>query len=136
MLGWYLYFIFACRTELFDNLLCRLYLLCKLSSHWYSRTSRFWTILEKNSFKVFATSFSLDSIISLLSKMIDALDLTLPKRKGLTVCQNCLLSVTSFYFSFIKYSFFSFLRREAQRFLRLLQSNFFSSAGFFKNLFL
>ena len=41
-----------------------------------------------------------------------SLDLTLSERKGLTVCQNFLLSVMSFSFNLAKYSFFSFLRRE------------------------
>ena len=41
-------------------------------------------------------------------KIVASLDLTLSERKGLTICQNFLLSVISFSFNFAKYSFFPF----------------------------
>ena len=102
MLGWFLYFIMACRTRLPDNRLWR------SSSNLYSGISRFLTIFEKKSLKVFATSVSLDSTLSLLTKIIVSLNLTLSQRKGLTVCQNFLLSVISFLFNLAKHSFFPF----------------------------
>ena len=129
MLGWVLYFIMACSTGLPDNLLWR------SSSHLYSGISRFLTVFEEKSLKVFATSVSLDSTLSLLTKIIVSLDLTLSVRKGLTVCQNFLLSVISFSFNLAKYSFFSFSEGR--------QSSFFVcyrilclGRRFFKNLFL
>ena len=97
MLGWFLYFIMACRTRLPDNRLWR------SSSNLYSGISRFLTIFEKKSLKVFATSVSLDSTLSLLTKIIVSLNLTLSQRKGLTVCQNFLLSVISFLFNLAKH---------------------------------
>ena len=102
MLQWFLCFIMACRTGLPDNRLRRSF------SRLYSGISRFLTIFDKKSLKVFATSVSLDSTLSLLTKIIVSLDLTLSERKGLTVCQKFLLSVISFSFNLEKYSFFSF----------------------------
>ena len=69
---------------------------------------KIFTVFEKKSLKVFATSVSLDSILSLLTKIIVSLDLTFSERKGLTVCQNFLLSVISFSFNLAAYSFFLF----------------------------
>ena len=106
MLGWFLYFIIACKSRWLDNLLCRSF------SHSYFGIFRFFTIFEKKSLKIFAILFSLDFIFSLSTKIMASLDLTLSERKGLTVCQNFLLSVMSFSFNLAKYSFFSFIRRE------------------------
>ena len=127
MLGWFLTLIWLVRLDCVD-------LLCRSSSYWYYGILRFLTIFEKKTLKVFATSFSLDSIFPLLTKVIVSLDLTLSERKGSTVCQNFLLLVMSF--NFAKYYFFSFLRRETQKFPCLLYINLFWSLGFFKNLFL
>ena len=65
-------------------------------------------IFEKKSLKEFATSVSLDSTLSSMTKIIVSLDLTLSERKGFTVCQNFLLSVIYFSFNLAKYSFFPF----------------------------
>ena len=70
MLGWFFYLNMACRTRSLDNRLWRSF------SHLHSGISRFLTVLEKKSLKVFATSVSIDSILSLLTKIIASLDLT------------------------------------------------------------
>ena len=85
-------------------------------------------------FRVFATSNSSDIISLFPSKVIFSLDLFFSERNGFTVCHNFLLSVICFPFNFAKYCFFSFLRRDTQKFICLVEANLFSSVGFFKNL--
>ena len=63
----------ACMTGLLHNLFWRSFL------HLYSKILRFLTIFEKKSLKAFATSVSLDSILSLLTKIIASLHLILKK---------------------------------------------------------
>ena len=72
MLGWFLYFIMACRTDYW------IYQLWRSSSHLNSGILRILTIFEKKSLKVFATSIFLDSTLSLLTKTIVFLDVTYP----------------------------------------------------------
>ena len=92
--------------------------------------------VRKKVFRVFVTSISSDINFSFFSKVIFFLYLFFSERNGFTVCQNFLLSVKFFSFSFAKYCFISFLRRDTQKFLCLVKVNLFSSVGFFKNLFL
>ena len=80
----------------------------------------FFLHLRKKPFKVFGTSFLLDSISSLLTKSIASLEFTLYEREGLTtVSQNFLSSDMSFSFNFARYFFFSSHRRETQKLLFL-----------------
>ena len=83
-------------------------------------------------YRVFATSTLSDIVSSFFSKVVFFLDLFFSERNGFTVWQNFLLSVIFFSFSFAKYCFFSFLKRDTRKFLSYL----FSYVGFFKNLFL
>ena len=101
MLEWFLYFIMACRTGLPGNRLWR------SSSHLYSGNSRYLTIFEKKTIESFCYFRFLNSTLSLLTKTIVSLDLTLSERKGFTVCQNFPLSMISFSFNLAEYSFFS-----------------------------
>ena len=76
-------------------------------------------------------STSSDIISSSFSKVIFSLDLFFSERNGFTVCQNFLLSVIFFSFNFAKYGSFSFLRRDAQKFLCL----YFHLSDFSKKIF-
>ena len=82
-----------------------------------------------------ATSTSSDIISSFISSSYFSLDLFFWERKGLTVHQNFLLSVIFFSFRFAKYSFFTFLRSDAQKFLCFVWANLFATVGFFKKVF-
>ena len=75
---------------------------------------KFLTTFEKNLLRVFATSKSSDIISSFLIKVIFSLDLFFSERKGLTVCQNFLLSMMFFSLMFAKYSLLTFLRSDTQ----------------------
>ena len=111
MLGW---FIMICRAGWLD-------ITDITDTHWY-----YWHVfflflhLRKKPFKVFGTSFLLDSISSLLTKSIASLEFTLYEREGLTtVSQNFLSSDMSFSFNFARYFFFSSHRRETPKLLFL-----------------
>ena len=111
MLGWFLYFIIAFKVGCLDNIRGRL-----LFAN-FSGIFKFLTTFEKNLLRVFATSKSSDIISSFLIKVIFSLDLFLSERKGLTVCQNFLLSMMFFSLMFAKYYLLTFLRSDTQKFL-------------------
>ena len=62
--------------------------------------------------RVLATFTASDVICSLFTKIVFSLNIFLSIRRGLTVCQNILLSVISFSFRFAKCSFFSFVNSD------------------------
>ena len=65
---------------------------------------------------VFATFTASDVICSLFTKIVFSLYIFLSVRRGLTVCQNILLSVISFSFRFAKCSFFPFVSSDKTEF--------------------
>ena len=70
----------------------------------------FLTILTKYSLNIFAILISLSIISSLSINMIVGLALTLFEKRGLTFCQNFLLSKTEFRSRFAKWYFFYFFQ--------------------------
>ena len=70
------------------------------------------------------------------TKVIFSLDLFFSVGKGLIVCQNFLLSVIFFLLRFAKYSLFTFLRSDTQKFFCFVFLNLFATVGFFKKVFL
>ena len=79
---------------------------------------------KKKVLSVFSTSTSSDIISSFLSKVIFPFELFFSERNGFTVYQSFLLSVIVFSFNFAKYCFFSFLRRDMQKFLLKQKQSF------------
>ena len=65
--------------------------------------SRFLTRFEKNWLKSWATSDSLETNSSFSTKVMFSLDFNFSERKGLTICQNFLLSMISFSLRLAKY---------------------------------
>ena len=110
----------------------------RLSVTNFSWIFKFLTTFEKQLLRVFATSTSSDMASSVFNKVIFSLDLPFSERKALTVCQNFLLSVIFFFVSFrcAKYSLFTFLRSDTQKFLSFVEANLIATIGFFKKVFL
>ena len=72
---------------------------------------KLFTKFENNEFSSSATLISWVKILSFPANVIISFDLILSERTGLTVFQNFLLSVTSFWYRFAQYCFLFFLKR-------------------------
>ena len=109
MLGWFLYLSIAFKVRCIDRL-CG-----SLSSTVFRNFEIFSEVWEKL-YRVIATFTASDVIYSSFTKIVFSLNLFLSLRRGLTVCQNILLSVISFSFRFAKCSFFPFVSSDKTKF--------------------
>ena len=98
--------------------------------------SRLVIILEKKSFKVFATFSSSVISSSSLIIVIFSEEIVLLERNGLTIFQNDLFSTTLFIFDGEKYSFLAFRRSDTHIFLCFWNKRLFSSLLCFRKRFL
>ena len=109
MLGWSLYFKIAIKVGLFFKIRCSIF----AAYHIFGYIKIFNNIWKKRC----ATSYSLETKSSFFTKIIFSLGFNFSERKGLTVCQNFLLSMISILLRLAKYFFFSFLKSDAHQFL-------------------
>ena len=100
-LGWFLYLFRAISTSL------KLFSV-KVALSFSVSIPKFLTVLTKYSLNTFAILISLSMVSTFSINLIVVLALTLIEKRGLTFCQNFLLSKTEFTSRFAKWSFFGF----------------------------
>ena len=104
ILGWFLFFLRAISTSL------KLFSV-KVALSFSVSIPKFLTVLTKCSLNIFEILMSLSIVSSFSINLIVVLALTLFEERGLTFCQNFLLSKTEFTSIFAKWSFLGFFSR-------------------------
>ena len=127
MLGLSLDFGMTFKVECLDKLRGRYW----SASANYSGIFKFLTVFEKKSVQGICYLHLIKHNFFIFEQVYFSLDLFFSERNYFTVNQDFLLSVIFFSFKFLKYCFFSFLRRDMQNFTCFGKANLFSSVGFF-----